>query len=64
YFSSDYDLSGFDSQFFGVGVRYIPIKIVANLFAISQMELRGALYNRSDGLSAGILTFHIQFKGF
>jgi len=64
YFSSDYDLSGFDSQFFGVGVRYIPIKIIANLFAISQMELRGALYNRSDGLSAGILTFHIQFKGF
>jgi Protein of unknown function (DUF3570) len=64
YFSSDYDLSGFDSQFYGVGVRHTPLKMIANLFAISQVELRGALYNRSDGLTAGIVTFHVQFKGF
>jgi hypothetical protein len=64
YFSSDYDLSGFDSQFYGVGVRHTPLKMIANLFAISQLELRGALYNRSDGLTAGIVTFHVQFKGF
>ena len=64
FFSSDYDLSGFDSQFYGVGVRHTPFKTIANLFAISQVELRGALYNRSDGLSAGIVTLHIQFKGF
>lgn len=64
FFSSDYDLSGFDSQFYGVGIRHTPFKSIANLFSISQLELRGALYDRSDGLSAGIVTFHIQFKGF
>lgn len=64
FFTSDYDLSGFDSRFYGVGVRHTPFKTIANLFAISQIELRGALYDRSDGLSSGIVTFHIQFKGF
>ena len=64
FFSSDYDLSGFDSQFYGVGVRYTPLKMIADLFAISQLELRGGLYDRSDGLSSGIVTFHVQFKGF
>ncbi|MFZ1748572.1 MAG: DUF3570 domain-containing protein [Saprospiraceae bacterium] len=64
FFSSDYDLSGFTSQFYGVGVRHTPFKAISNLFSISQIELRGALYNRSDGLSAGIVTLHVQFKGF
>ncbi|MBK6498302.1 MAG: DUF3570 domain-containing protein [Saprospiraceae bacterium] len=64
FFSSDYDLSGFDSRFYGIGVRHTPFKTIANLFAISQVELRGALYERSDGLSAGIVTLHVQFKGF
>ncbi|MBK7522863.1 MAG: DUF3570 domain-containing protein [Saprospiraceae bacterium] len=64
FFSSDYDLSGFDSHFYGLGIRYTPFKIIANLFAISQLELRGGLYNRSDGLNAGMVSLHLQCKGF
>ncbi|MBK8515428.1 MAG: DUF3570 domain-containing protein [Saprospiraceae bacterium] len=62
--TSDYDLSGFTSRFYGVGIRHTPFKSISDLFAISQIELRGALYKRSDGLSASIVTFNIQFKGF
>lgn len=64
FFSSDFDLSGLSSHFYGVGVRHTPFKTVLNLFAISQLELRAALYNRSDGMNAGMVSFHIQFKGF
>jgi hypothetical protein len=64
FFSSDFDLSGIDSHFYGIGIRHTPFKTVLNLFSISQLELRGALYNRSDGMNAGIVSFHVQFKGF
>jgi hypothetical protein len=64
FYTSDYDLSGLDSHFYGIGVRHTPFKTVMNLFSISQLELRAALYNRSDGLDSGIVSFHVQFKGF
>ena len=64
FFSSDFDLSDLSSNFYGIGVRHTPFKTMLNLFAISQLELRGALYHRSDGLNAGIVSFHVQFKGF
>ena len=64
FYSSDFDLSGFRSHFYGMGVRYTPFKMIAGLFAISELELRGGLYKRSDGLQAEIFSFHIQCKGF
>lgn len=64
YYSSDFDLSGFDSHFYGLGVRYTPFKIIAGLFAISQLELRGGLYNRTDGLNAAMVSLHVQCNGF
>jgi hypothetical protein len=64
FFTSDYDLSGVNSHFYGLGIRYTPFKDIFGLFAISQLELRGGLYNRSDGLNAGMVSLHFQCKGF
>lgn len=62
--TSDYDLSTFDSHFFGLGYRTVPIKNVWNLFAISLFEVRLGYYKRNDGLESGIISFHLQCKGF
>ena len=64
YYTSDYDLSDFRSDFYGIGIRYTPFKTILNTFALSMIELRGAAYDRSDGLSANIITLNLQFKGF
>lgn len=64
YYSSDFDLSGFDSHFYGAGIRYTPFKMIADLFAISQLELRSGVFNRGDGLNAWIFSLHVQCKGF
>lgn len=62
FFSSDYDLSGLSSKFYGVGLRTTPFKMITDKIALSQIELRCGLYNRSDGMNAGIITLHIQVK--
>lgn len=64
YFSSDYDLSDLNSHFYGLGLRIVPFKTIMNLFAFNLIEIRGGLYNRSDGMNAAIVSAHVQFKGF
>lgn len=61
YFSSDYDLSGFHSQFWGMGLRYAPQKRTIVPF-FSMLEVRGGMFRRSDGLSSWILSLHLRFK--
>ncbi len=60
YYTSDYDLSAFDSQKYGLGFRYYPLQPISetglpgvnsSLF-FKRIDLRVALYDRSDGLSA------------
>lgn len=64
FITSDYDLSTFDSHFWGLGYRTVPIKNIFNLFAISLFEIRAGYYQRNDGLKSGIISLHLQFKGF
>ena len=62
YFTSDYDLSAFQSHFAGVNIRYTPEK---GLFGFSRMrsaELRYGHYSRSNGLASDILTLALQFR--
>lgn len=64
YYSSDFDLSGFNSHFYGMGIRYTPFKMIADIFAISQLEVRSGVFNRGDGMNAWIISLHLQCKGF
>lgn len=61
YFSSDYDLSGFNSQFWGAGLRYAPSQRSMIPF-FNAVELRAGHFRRSDGLKAWILSAHLRFK--
>ena len=63
YYTSDYDLSAFDSHQYGLGIKYTDIFTKAKLltFGLKSIDLRYANYNRSDGLNAGIISFGIKF---
>jgi len=63
FYTSDYDLSGFNSLKYGLGLRYYPLEKIATLAGLNlkKMELRVALYDRSDGLSAFTTTLGLSF---
>ncbi len=70
YFTSDYDLSGFNSHKVGLGLRYSPLSGIwrtrpfkgrIKKITWKKAELRGALYGRSDGLKAWIISTGISF---
>ncbi|MFK5877907.1 MAG: DUF3570 domain-containing protein [Flavobacteriaceae bacterium] len=63
YYTSDYDLSAFDSHQYGLGIKYTDLFTKAKLltFGLKSIDLRYANYTRSDGLDAGIISFGIKF---
>jgi hypothetical protein len=62
YFSSDYDLSKFNSNFFGTGIRLAPPKGLFGMKNWNSIELRYGHYNRSNGLQSNIVSLHLKFK--
>ncbi|MDY8134888.1 DUF3570 domain-containing protein [Aquimarina sp. 2201CG5-10] len=63
FYTSDYDLSTFDSHQYGVGLRYTDIftKFKVFKFGLKNMELRYNRYDRSDGLQANIFSTGFKF---
>jgi len=70
YYTSDYDLSAFDSHKFGLGVKYSPpfgiystrmIPYVNRKGTFKSIELRAARYLRSDELKAFIISTSMSF---
>jgi len=72
FYTSDYDLSAFNSQQFGVGLEYAPLfgvgKNASNaakgILKLKRINARFANYERSDGLSAYLLSFGLSFQVF
>lgn len=61
FFTSDYDLSGFTSQMFGVGLRLAPPKGIL-IKPLSSLSLRYGVYRRNTGLASNIVTMHLSYK--
>ncbi|UII19912.1 DUF3570 domain-containing protein [Fulvivirga ligni] len=69
YYTSDYDLSAFNSHKVGMGIYYSPLygisrmKLSKNkLSMLKGIELRGAHYQRGDGLKAFLVSLNCNFK--
>lgn len=62
YYTSDYDLSKFNSQYFGLNLRYTSADGVMGIKAFNAVELRYGHYNRSDGLYSNVITVAFKFK--
>jgi hypothetical protein len=62
FYSSDYDLSKFHSDYFGAGIRFAPPAGVLGISRLSTIELRYGHYNRSNGLNSNIISMNLRFK--
>lgn len=61
FYTSDYDLSKFNSYRAGFGFRYAPFA-VKNKRVFNELELRYSFYKRSDGLGAHMVVLYMKYN--
>ena len=62
YYTSNYDLSQFNSQFFGAGIHFAPLNGIFGNPHIGMIEFRYGHYTRSNSLNSDIITMNLKFK--
>lgn len=62
FFTSNYDLSKFNSSFYGMGIRLAPPKGVFGIKHFSALEIRYGHYSRSTNLASDIISINIKYK--
>lgn len=62
FYTSNYDLSSFDSNFIGAGIRLAPPKGIFGWSHFNALEIRYGHYSRTDGLSSNIISLNIKYK--
>ena len=62
YYTSNYDLSNFSSQFFGAGFRLAPPGGVLSIQHLNAVEIRFGHYLKNIEFNANIISLHIKFK--
>jgi hypothetical protein len=62
FYTSDYDLSEFNSNFEGINLRFNSADGVFGIHKLNTLEFRYGHYNRSNGLSANIITLAATVK--
>jgi len=62
FYSSNYDLSKFNSHFFGLGFKAEPLKGMFGLKHWNMLELRYGHYLRSDNFHSDIISLNLKFK--
>jgi hypothetical protein len=62
FYTSDYDLSKFNSNYYGAGVRFAPPDGVLGISRVSMIEIRYGHYNRTNGLNSNIVSMNLRFK--
>lgn len=67
FYTSDFDVSGFDSHFYGLGVRYGPptgvlgVKVGKTGYGLKMVEFRYGHYERSTPLNSDIFSIQLKF---
>jgi hypothetical protein len=62
YYTSNYDLSKFNSNFFGAGIRIAPPKGVFGVQHFNMIELRYGHYTKNTGFNSDIISMNLKFK--
>jgi Protein of unknown function (DUF3570) len=62
FYTSNYDLSKFNSSFYGAGFRISPEKGVFGIHRLNMLELRYGRYSRSNGLNSNIVSMNLKFQ--
>ncbi|MDT8411404.1 MAG: DUF3570 domain-containing protein [Vicingaceae bacterium] len=71
YYTSDFDLSDFDSHYYGLGFKYAPLFGVGRnehskkaMVKVKSINLRYANYSRSNNLDANLFSIGLSFTVF
>ncbi|MEN9908757.1 MAG: hypothetical protein RLZZ540_1906 [Bacteroidota bacterium] len=62
YYTSNYDLSKFNSDFFGIGMKLTPMNGVFGVKHFNTLEIRYGHYSRSTALNANIISINLKYK--
>ena len=62
FYSSNYDLSKFNSSFFGAGIRLAPPAGVFGFSHLSMLEIRYGHYSKNIDMNANVITLHLRVK--
>jgi hypothetical protein len=62
YYTSNYDLSKFNSNFFGAGIRIAPPKGVFGMQHLNMIELRYGHYTKNIDMNSDIISMNLKFK--
>ncbi len=62
FYSSNYDLSKFSSNFYGAGFRIAPPKGVFGIQRLNMLELRYGHYTKTNGMKSDIISLNLKFK--
>jgi hypothetical protein len=62
YHTSNYDLSTFNSNFLGAGIRLAPPKGVFGIQRLNMVELRYGHYTKNIGMNSDIISLNLKFK--
>lgn len=62
YYTSNYDVSKFNSNFYGAGFRITPPNGVFGIKRWNMLELRYGHYTRTTGLNSDIISLNVKFK--
>ena len=62
FYTSNYDLSNFNSSFFGAGIKYSPLQGVLGISKLNTVEIRYGHYERTNGLNANVISLNIKYK--
>ena len=62
YYTSNYDLSKFNSNFYGAGFRIAPPRGVFGMQHVNMLELRYGHYTKSVGMQSDIISLNLKFK--
>lgn len=62
YYTSNYDLSKFNSNFFGAGFRISPPDGVFKISHLAALEIRYGHYHKTTGMNSDIISMNLKFR--
>ncbi len=62
YYTSNYDLSAFNSNFVGLGLKYIPLRGIFGIKHFNAVEFRYGHYTKSTDMISDVISMHLKFK--
>ncbi|WP_312345878.1 DUF3570 domain-containing protein [Chryseobacterium binzhouense] len=62
FYTSNYDLSKFNSHFYGAGIRISPKNGLFGVERLNMLEIRYGHYTKSIGMKSDIISLNLRFK--